>query len=328
MNPGLSVTADDPAVRGFLDYLDGERSASEHTSYNYLIDITQFALCTWGDQAVPPFAWDDADRYAARRFLVELQKSGLAASSTGRKLSSLRSFYKFLLRGGTTRINPFTGLLLPKKGKRLPKVLSREEVERLLDAPAACAKDGMDADATVPKLFQQYATARDAALLEVLYSSGMRVSECTGLSDRDVDPYSGTAKVAGKGKKERLCLLGGPALRALERSLELRDAFRSSLGKTGPAPALFVNKHGGPLTARSVERLLKKYLAKAELQHSYSPHTLRHSFATHMLDAGADLRSVQELLGHASLSTTQIYTHVTVERLKEVYDQSHPRARA
>lgn len=328
MNTGMAVTADDPAVRGFLDYLDGERSASEHTSYNYLIDIAQFSLCTWGSEAQPPHPWDDVDRFAARRFLVELQKSGLAATSSSRKLSSLRSFYKYLLRGGTVRLNPFSGLLLPKKGKRLPKVLSREEVERLLDAPAAWAKDNSAPGAPIQRLFHEYSIVRDAALLEVLYSSGMRVSECTALRDRDVDPYSGTVKVAGKGKKERLCLLGGPAQRALEKSLEARDAYRVALSNSGPAPSLFVNRFGGPLTSRSVERLLKKYLAQAGLQHSYSPHTLRHSFATHMLDAGADLRSVQELLGHASLSTTQIYTHVTIERLKEVYDQAHPRARA
>ncbi len=326
MNSGMAVTADDPAVRGFLDYLDGERNASTHTSYHYLIDIAQFAQCAWGAESEPPYSWDEADRYTARRFLVELQKSGLAASSSGRKLSSLRSFYKYLLRSGHVRLNPFAGLLLPKKGKRLPKVLSRDEVERLLVAPAEMAKTETLPDAPTARLFSEYAHVRDAAILEVLYSSGMRVSECTQLRDRDVDPYSGTAKVAGKGKKERLCLLGGPAQRALEKSLELRDRYRIALGKSGPAPSLFVNRFGGPLTSRSVERLLKKYLAHAELQHSYSPHTLRHSFATHMLDAGADLRSVQELLGHASLSTTQIYTHVTIERLKEVYDQAHPRA--
>lgn len=322
----MAMTAEDPAVRGYLDYLDGERNASSHTSYNYLIDISQFAHCAWGEDAKPPYAWDEANRYVARRFLVELQKSGLAAASSGRKLSSLRSFYKYLLRMGHAQLNPFAGLLLPKKGKRLPKVLSRDEVDRLLAAPAEIAKSEPPPDAPTPRLFSEYAPARDAAILEVLYSSGMRVSECTQLRDHDVDPYSGTAKVAGKGKKERLCLLGKPAQQALEKSLELRDRYRIAVGKLGSAPSLFVNRFGGPLTARSIERLLKKYLAHAGLQHSYSPHTLRHSFATHMLDAGADLRSVQELLGHASLSTTQIYTHVTIERLKEVYDQAHPRA--
>lgn len=168
--------------------------------------------------------------------------------------------------------------------------------------------------------------ARDTAILELLYSTGMRVGELAGLTDEQVEYLSGVVKVRGKGKKERLCPFGRPAHRALRAAVESRDRFRLLLGKKGAAPALFLNRHGGRLTTRSVERMVKRYLPDAGLNPNISPHALRHSFATHMLDAGADLRSVQELLGHASLSTTQIYTHVSVERLKEVYEQAHPRA--
>lgn len=322
----MAVVAEDPLVRSFLDYLETERNASEHTHYNYLIDIAQFALLLCGEERAPPYPWGEGDRYTARRFMVELQKAGLSPASCGRKLSSVRSFYKYLLREQQVKLNPFAGLLLPRKGQRLPKVLSTGEVDRLLQAPAEWAKEVALPTKPAPRLFHEYALARDTAFIEVLYSTGMRVSELTALRDRDVDPYSGTVKVAGKGKKERLCLLGGPAQRALRKATELRDRYWGALNKNGRAPALFLNRFGTRLTSRSVERLLKKYLVQAGLQSTYSPHTLRHSFATHMLDAGADLRSVQELLGHASLSTTQIYTHISVERLKEVYEHAHPRA--
>ena len=326
MSLNAAAVAEDAGVRAYLDYLEAERNASDHTAYNYLLDIAQFVSCIWGPDARPPFKWDDVDRFGARRFMVELQRAGLAASSSGRKLSSLRSFYKQMLREGRVSANPFAGLLLPRKGKRLPKVLSRDEVERLLAAPAELARTQRAPTHPVQRQFYEYALTRDTAWLEMLYSTGMRINECMALQDQAVDLYSGIAKVAGKGKKERLCLLGKPAQRALREALEARDAYLVTLGKSGRSAALFVNRFGGRLTARSVERLLKKYLAQASLQSAYSPHTLRHSFATHMLDAGADLRSVQELLGHASLSTTQIYTHISVERLKEVYEQSHPRA--
>lgn len=322
----MAVVGEDDDVGDFLRHLETERNASSHTLYNYLIDISQFAVCAWGDESNPPYAWNEADRFTARRFLMGLQKAGLARSSTGRKLSSLRSFYKYLLREGRVRMNPFSGLQLPRKGKPLPKMLSVDEVNRLLKAPVEWSRLQALPEKALPRLFQHYAAARDEALLEVLYSTGMRVGELTSMKEHDLDLLTGTVKVAGKGKKERLCLLGGPAQQALRDALELRDAYWVGLGKRGSPPALFLNRLGTRLTARSVERLLKKYLAHAGLSGAYSPHTLRHSFATHMLDAGADLRSVQELLGHASLSTTQIYTHITVERLKEVYEKAHPHA--
>jgi integrase/recombinase XerC len=325
MNRLMAQAAEDPSVRDFLRYLEAERDASAHTTASYLIDIGQFAALLWGEEALPPYAWSDIDRFGARRYLMECQRAGLAPASSGRKLSSLRAFYRYLVRESVIGVNPFAGLLLPKKGQRLPKILSLAEVESLLQAPAALAK-AQPAKGAGLRRFQEYAVARDTAILEVLYSTGMRINELMGLDERHLDPYSGTVKVAGKGKKERLCLLGKPAQRALRAAVEARDLYWLALDRAGRPAGLFLNRNGTRLTARSVQRNLKEYLQQAGLQAAFSPHTLRHSFATHMLDAGADLRSVQEMLGHASLSTTQIYTHITVERMKEVYDQAHPRA--
>ncbi|MFH0953450.1 MAG: tyrosine recombinase [Verrucomicrobiota bacterium] len=316
----------DPCVDHFVRYLRGERDASRHTLNSYVLDIAQFAGHTWGLDARPPFAWGEADRYAARKFLVGFQKAGMSPATTGRKVSSLRSFYRFLVREEHAQVNPFAGLLVPKRVKRLPHVLSVGEVERLLQAPGRMAQAGRAGAEPAHKAWTPYARWRDAAMLELLYSTGMRISELAGLTDEQVDFLSGVVKVRGKGKKERLCPFGRPAHKALREAVERRDLFWAGLQRKGPPPALFLNRHGARLTTRSMERLMKKYLAFAGLNTGMSPHALRHSFATHMLDAGADLRSVQELLGHASLSTTQIYTHVSVERLKEVYEQAHPRA--
>jgi site-specific recombinase XerD len=238
----------------------------------------------------------------------------------------LRSFFKHLCREERVQSNPFSGLLLPKKSQRLPHVLSVADVNRLLDAPAQLRKQAGQPDDPQQALWKDYQAARDTAILEVLYSTGMRLGELVGAREGDIDVLSGVIKARGKGRKERLCPLGGPASRALRKALELRDSYLSVLGRQAKSKGLFVNRNGGPLTARSVERMMKKYLKAAGIREDFSPHVLRHSFATHMLDNGADLRSVQELLGHASLSTTQIYTHVSVERLKEVYEHAHPRA--
>lgn len=315
--------AADPCVDHFVRYLRGERNASEHTITNYLLDIAQFAKGTWPEARVP-FSWKRADRYAARRFLAGFQKAGMSPSTTARKVSSLRSFYKFLAREEYAEVNPFSGLLVPKRIKRLPNILSITEVNRLLQAPArmAEASKGKPRD----RAWSEYARWRDEAMLELLYSTGMRISELAGLVDDQIDFLSGVVKVRGKGKKERLCPFGRPAHRALRGAMERRDVAWLGWGRKGTPPAIFLNRHGARLTTRSMERLMKKYLAFAGLNPNISPHALRHSFATHMLDAGADLRSVQELLGHSSLSTTQIYTHVSVERLKQVYEEAHPRA--
>lgn len=317
--------AADPAVARFLQHLQAERNASEHTVSGYTGDIRQFCIQLWGAAARPPYPWKSPDRFAARRFLAAFQKAGLAPATASRKMSSLRSFFRFLVREGLVKGNPFAGLQQPKPRRRLPAVLGREEVVRLIEAPARLRAQARAGEPSRAAPFADYAALRDTAILELLYSTGMRIAELCGLTDARLDLLSGTALVRGKGKKERLCPIGRPAAEALQAALDARDRLAAGRGRPR-APAVFVNKNGGRLTPRSVERALKKYLAAAGLAPGITPHVLRHSFATHLLDAGADLRSVQELLGHASLSTTQIYTHVSVERLKEEYAKAHPRA--
>ncbi len=318
---------DDSCVAQFLAHLEHERNASPHTISNYLLDIAQFARFTWTVDAISPFAWDRVDRFQARAFLIDSQKRGSEATTTSRKLSTLRTFFKFMEREAMVPANPFMGLKAPKRARKLPHFLSVDEVNRLLAAPMKNWMKKGGARGEKERRMVEYASKRDAAILEVLYSTGGRVSEVAGLSEHAVDMLTGVVQVRGKGKKERLCALGRPACKALKEAVNLRDALWPEISKRGRGvKPLFVNFRGDRLTTRSIERLLKKYLITAGLNPAISPHALRHSFATHMLDAGADLRSVQELLGHASLSTTQIYTHVTVEKLKKVYDDAHPRA--
>ncbi|NLB65786.1 MAG: tyrosine recombinase [Lentisphaerae bacterium] len=326
--PVGSRVLDDPAVAQFVRHLRAERNASEHTVAAYIMDIGQFCAQMWGVDARPPFPWKTPDRFSARRFLASFQKAGLAPATASRKMSSLRSFFRFLLREELVKANPFASLQQPKPRRRLPLVLSPEEMLRLLATPRQLrqqARGGAKRSDTPAGAFADYAARRDTAILEVLYSTGMRIAELCGLTDARVDLLSGVALVRGKGKKERFAPLGRPATLALQAALEARDAWLARRGAERTS-AVFVNRLGGPLTPRSVERALKTYLEAADLDPRVSPHVLRHSFATHMLDAGADLRSVQELLGHANLSSTQIYTHVSVQRLKEEYGKAHPRA--
>lgn len=323
----VSVAAVDVAteagVAEFVQYLVNERNASEHTVSGYLRDIGQFVTYAFPDAAPgDTLSWATPDRFAARGFLVAFQKAGCEPTTTRRKLSALRSFFRYLEREGRVETNPFAGLSGPRLKRELPDVMSVDEVTRLLEAPlqqlVACEGERPAA------LSVQYKAWRDSALMEVIYSTGGRVSEIAGLNRSQVDLLAGVARVRGKGRKERMCPIGKPALRALQRSLELAEAlWPAAAHATAP---LFFNRHGGRLTTRSIERMMKAYLPLAGLRADFSPHALRHSFATHLLDAGADLRAVQELLGHASLSTTQIYTHVSVERLKDVYRAAHPRA--
>lgn len=322
MSISTATIANDEAMQQFADHLAAERNASPHTLDNYLMDIRQFVALNWGADAKPPYEWRAVDRFAARRFLVAFQKENARATTTRRKLASLRSFFRHLVREERVKASPFTAVQLPKQPRRLPKVMSVDEVKRLLEAPLVAPPD----ESAVETVWSAYARARDTAMLEVLYSCGMRIAELTGLNDDQIDLLSGVIRVRGKGKKERLCALGGPATDALFHLIELRLDFWSTISGKGRPPSVFLNKHGTRLTPRSVERLMKKYLRAAGLNPAMTPHALRHSFATHLLDAGADLRSVQEMLGHASLSTTQIYTHVSIERLREVYAKAHPRA--
>lgn len=316
----------DPGVAHFLKYLTSERNASSHTTSSYLLDIGQFVRFTWGDEAVPPFHWDETDRFSTRKFIVEFRKAGMQAATTGRKLASLRSFYRFLEREEYVNENPFLGLRAPRKSRNLPEILSVEEINKLLDMPARVLKESERSKSARSRSMAEYVALRDAAILEVLYSTGARVSEIAGLIEDNVDLLSSIVKVRGKGKKERMCPLGMPACRALGRALEQAHELWPRWHGQEKSRPVFLNLKGGALTTRSMERIMKKYLLEADLNPKLSPHALRHSFATHMLDRGADLRSVQELLGHSSLSTTQIYTHITVERLKKVYEEAHPRA--
>lgn len=309
----------DPWMKRFLLYMQNERNHSEHTVSGYMSDIGQFVNFLWGNNRLPPYPWKEVDRYMARRYIAACRQAGMDAATAGRKISALRGFFRFLEREEYLKINSFAGLRAPKRSRNLPEVLSIEEVGRLIEAPLK----QLSAAAKPPVAIDEYAGLRDSALIEVLYSSGARVGEVVQLSERDVDMVGGCIKVLGKGKKERLCPLGAPAVKILRRCINLSQMLWP--GGKAPRP-VFRNRKGGRITSRSVERLLKYWLNCAGLDTGLSPHSLRHSFATHLLDAGADLRSVQELLGHASLSTTQIYTHVSVERLRKVYENAHPRA--
>ena len=321
--PTGKAIATDPSVDEFFLYLEHERNASRHTCLNYAIDLRQFAEMAWGGDAKPPYRWSEVDRFGARRFLAGLQKGGRSQATIGRKLSALRSFYRFLEREDRVEQNPFGSVRAPKRPRKLPPVLSVAEVVRLLEAPTRGLREAV-AGADRLDAFARYAAVRDRAILEVMYSTGARVSEVAGMIEGRLDLLSGMVTVRGKGKKERMCPLGRPACLALRVLLDANTARWG--GGSRYARPVFRSAGGHAITTRSIERQLKRYLAAAGLQSRVTPHALRHSFATHLLDAGADLRSVQELLGHASLSTTQIYTHVSVERMKKVYDEAHPRA--
>jgi integrase/recombinase XerC len=250
-----------------------------------------------------------------RGFLAHLGEQAYSAATMARKIATLRSFYKWAERRGLADTNPMTLIRTPRQSKRLPKAISVEQIERLLAAPDQSDVLGL----------------RDRAMLETLYSTGIRVSELVGLEVDDIDLPGEALKVRGKGKKERIVPLGSHALASIARYVErLRGdtRFAPAWADGKPRRPLFVNKHGGRLSSRSVRRKLDKYLKQVGLDPTISPHTLRHSFATHLLDNGADLRSVQELLGHQSLSTTQVYTHLTTQRLQTAYTQAHPRAEA
>jgi integrase/recombinase XerC len=296
----------DAAVRSFLTYLKVERGASPHTLRSYEADLRQFRefLRTLHEGSVPAPAAIDA--YAVRSFLAARAGVGDAKSSLGRKLATVRSLFKYLGREGIVTHSPAATVITPKRDQRLPRVLSADDATRLMENPEPAR----------PR------SARDQAILEVLYSAGVRVAELVGLNVEDVDLEAGAATVMGKGRKERVVLLGDKAVSALRAYLASPPPWTGR----GPAP-LFRNSRGGRLTARSVERIVAEQCRALENFPAMTPHTLRHSFATHLLDGGADLRAIQEMLGHASLSTTQQYTHVALDRLMETYDKAHPRAK-
>ncbi|PIQ85639.1 MAG: tyrosine recombinase XerC [Candidatus Omnitrophica bacterium CG11_big_fil_rev_8_21_14_0_20_45_26] len=282
----------------FFRYLEVERNASNYTIKNYQIDLRDFFEFLNSKSPI------QIDYLEIRRYLGFLKEKNYQKSTISRKLACLRSFFKFLTRENFVKSNPAAGIQSPKKEKKLPAYLELSEIEQLLNAPNG----------------KNWEEKRDQAILETLYSAGIRVGELMGLNDDDVELLSGYLKVRGKGKKERIVPVGAMAVKALQAYLGVRPKHLKEKG------ALFVNRFGTRLTDRSVRRLLIKYAKRIGLKKEISPHMLRHTFATHLLDRGADLRSVQELLGHENLSTTQIYTHVSTKRLREAFDSAHPRA--
>ena len=314
----------DPMMTAFLNYLDAERNDSGYTLESYRMDIEQFARTVLKTDATENrIDWDDVSVHDARMFVVCLQNDELTKTSISRKMSAMRSFYRYMLREGKVGNNPLAGLTSPKRGKSLPKYMSVSEVARLLDAPAQYWRRAGGQQLTKSDAHMELSIARDSAVLEVIYSGGLRISEALGLNLGSIDLVGGVMLIRGKGKKERICALGEPAERALRNYLAVRNVWTADSRREA---ALFINKFGERITSRSFQRNFKLYLEEAGLPADMTPHKLRHSFATHLLDAGADLRSVQELLGHANLSTTQIYTHISSERMKEVYSKAHPRA--
>jgi integrase/recombinase XerC len=295
------------AVAEFLRHLALEKNASACTVKSYREDLQQALDFFHARQGRPRLPLTQLTTRLLRAYLAWLHDQGYARSTAARRLAAVRSWCRFLCRQGLLASNPADGLRGPRQDKKLPHFLSEKDLERLLSAPSVETPLGL----------------RDAAILETLYSAGLRVSELTGLNLSDLDLDSGLATVRGKGKRERLALLGPQALGAIKRWLEQRPGLGAHAASQ---VAVFLNKNGTRLTPRSVGRLLDKYLVLAGLDARTSPHSLRHSFATHLLDRGADIRSVQELLGHRSLGTTQIYTHVTTHRLRDSYHKAHPRA--
>ncbi len=318
-----------PVIQKFLEHIAGQRNFSAHTVRSYRIDLVQFCRFLISPEEIRSDNRAEFDKAKAgtlsrrllsvepadvRAFLAALMSGGYSRSTIARKLASLRSLYKHLVRTGQIDASPAAVVRAPRQLKKLPGCLDESQVEALLSAPSA-------EPAAEENPLRRMLSARDRAILETIYSAGLRVSELVGLNVEDMDQADGTLRIRGKGRKERIAPLGSIAAEAVEEYLRLREKLFPVDG------TMFVNKLGGRISDRSVRRKLDKYIRRAGLAGKVSPHTLRHSFATHMLDRGADLRSVQELLGHKSISTTQIYTHLTTAGLKAAYDKAHPMAK-
>jgi len=302
-----------PEVEDFLRHLEKERNDSPHTVRAYGRDLAGLETFLDGHYGGTEWSWGGVDRLAIRAYLADAARRGWSKRTMARALSAFRSFYRFLGVHHGVEVNPARSASTPKLEKRLPGYLDRGAMARLFELAEANAADN------------SFATARDRAILELFYSTGMRLSELVGLDLDDVDLVSDQARVRGKGKKERLLPVGRPAVAALRQYLIRRDELVAA-GRGAERRAMFLSARGRRLTPRSVQRIVRGFLDAVSEGQDVRTHSLRHSFATHLLDAGADLRAVQELLGHASLSSTQIYTHTSVERLKKVYHQAHPRA--
>lgn len=285
----------------FLQYLKQEKNVSPHTKRNYLSDLEQL----FDFLGELPLA--DVDHQLLREFIAHLLKSKIRKSSIARKLSAIRAFFKYLNRAGLLKGNPARLVVTPKRERRLPGVLTVDDALRLMDAPGKKSEDNK-------------IELRDGAVLETLYSTGIRASELVGMNRDDINRHDRLIRIRGKGRRERVVPIGQKALDAVELYIKTKKT-------SADIHAVFTGPAGNRLTVRTVQRILEKYRKKLGLLQKASPHTLRHSFATHMLESGADLRAIQELLGHASLSTTQRYTHLNLSSLMDTYDKAHPRAR-
>ena len=316
----------DEQMQGFRQFLKLEKIYSAHTEKNYFMDVAHFLHLTPHIIADGTCRWQSVAVRHAKHFAMELTSQGLSRATVNRKMSSMRSFFRFLMREGIVEGNPFSQVKSARGGRRLPVFLDVKQVERLLNAPKTYwskQQSNLQGE-TDGRRECEFLAARDTAILEIIYSAGLRISEAVGLNFEDIDFMSNNFRVRGKGSKERICIMGSYADKALREYLRQREII--GLAKRRDHGALFLNQKGQRLTSRSVERWFKSYLLEAGLPIDCTPHKLRHSFATHMLANGADLRMVQEMLGHASLSTTQIYTHVDIGRLMEVYHKAHPKA--
>lgn len=301
-------------VAEYLDHLRGERDVSPNTVLAYQRDLTELVEFFGSYYGGGEWSWQGVDRLAIRGFLAHLTRRGLAKRSIARALSSVRGFYRFLHRNEVVDANPARAVGSPKVERYLPSYLDRAQIDLVFQAAEVRAWEG------------RYADVRNLAILELFYSTGMRLSELRGLSRADLDLVSQQVKVTGKGRKQRIIPVGDHASLALRNYEAKRDELARHLGGKLDRNAFFLSARGRRLSARAIQLIVTRFLSQIDESAGLSTHSLRHTFATHLLDAGADLRAVQELLGHASISTTQIYTHTSVERLKQVYRKAHPRA--
>jgi integrase/recombinase XerC len=301
-------------VEDFLIHLEKERDVSPNTITAYRRDLDEFVTFLGGYYGAREWSWQGIDRLAIRGFLAYQTRRKLNKRSISRSLSAVRSFYKYLHRNEQVEANPARGVASPKQDKYLPGYLDRAQITLLFQAAELKAQGG------------KFSDVRNSAILEIFYSTGMRLSELRGINRMDIDLLSQQVKVRGKGRKERIIPIGDHAQLALRNYESKRDELLRTIGAKGDRTAFFLSSRGKRISIRAIQNAVKGFLDKIDESSGLSTHSLRHTFATHLLDAGADLRAVQELLGHSSISTTQIYTHTSVERLKQVYEKAHPRA--
>ena len=314
VDPSVATLPRDDNIGDFLDHLAKERDVSPNTVKAYGRDLAEFVEFLAGYYGGREWSWQGVDRLAMRGFLGHLAKRGLGKRSMARALSAVRSFYRYLHRNEIVDANPARAVGAPKLDKYLPGYLDRAQIDLLFTMAETRAQLG------------GFVERRNLAILELFYSTGMRLSELQGLSRGDLDLVTQQVKVRGKGRKERIVPVGDHAMLALRNYEAKRDELLRGLGRGGDRSAFFLARTGRRISVRAVQKTVTAFLDEIDEDAGLSVHSLRHSFATHLLDAGADLRAVQELLGHASISTTQIYTHTSVERLKQVYRKAHPRA--